>query len=67
MTLERTGNPLIGGRGVADPHVRIFGDRAYMYATHDRSPDNDRFIMEDWWVWSSPRPSTGRTNAAGPS
>ncbi|NLF32313.1 MAG: family 43 glycosylhydrolase [Planctomycetes bacterium] len=54
MTIEMTGNPLLPGRGVTDPHVRIFGDRAYMYATHDRSPDNDRFIMDDWWVWSSP-------------
>jgi len=54
MAGERTGNPLIPGRGVTDPHVRIFGDRAYMYATHDRSPDNDRFTMDDWWVWSSP-------------
>jgi len=47
-------NPVLQGRGVTDPHVRIFGDKAYLYATHDKSPDNKRFVMEDWWVWSSP-------------
>jgi len=25
-----------------------------MYATHDASPENDRFIMKDWWIWASP-------------
>ena len=29
-------NPIISGRGVCDPHVHIFGDRAYLYASHDR-------------------------------
>lgn len=49
-----SGNPILPGRGVCDPHIRIFGDRAYLYATHDKAPDNPHFIMEDWWVWSSP-------------
>lgn len=53
-TPGNTGNPLLPGRGVCDPHVRIFGSRAYMYATHDASPDNDHFVMKDWWIWSSP-------------
>ena len=47
------GNPIIPNRGVNDPHIRIFGDKAYLYATHDKSATNDSFIMEDWWVWSS--------------
>ena len=49
-----SGNPIIPGRGVCDPHVRIFNDTAYLYATHDRSPDNTFFAMDDWWIWSSP-------------
>ncbi|MCU0792503.1 MAG: family 43 glycosylhydrolase [Opitutaceae bacterium] len=47
------GNPILPGLGACDPHIHIFGDRAYLYASHDKAPRNDRFIMEDWWVWSS--------------
>lgn len=46
-------NPIIPGRGVTDPQIHIFGDRAYLYATHDRAADSGGFTMEDWWVWSS--------------
>jgi beta-xylosidase len=49
-----SGNPILPGLGVCDPHVRIFGDTAYLYATHDKSPENEHYVMEDWWVWSSP-------------
>lgn len=31
----------------------IYGNRAYLYATHDFSPENKHFVMKDWWVWSS--------------
>jgi len=41
------------GQGANDPHIHIFNDRAYLYASHDFSPDNTRFVMRDWWVWSS--------------
>ena len=41
------------GRGVTDPHIKVFGDRAYLYASHDYSVDNRRFDMRDWQVWSS--------------
>jgi len=47
------GNPIVPNVGLNDPHVHIFGDKAYVYATHDKSMDNERFIMEDWWIWSS--------------
>ena len=47
-------NPIIPGCGVADPHIRIDNDRAYLYAGHDKSPGHTKFVMEDWWVWSSP-------------
>lgn len=48
-----SGNPLLPGIGLCDPHVRIFDDKAYLYATHDRGPDNTTFAMDDWWIWSS--------------
>ena len=41
------------GQGVNDPHIHIFNDRAYLYASHDYSKDNPKFIMKDWMVWSS--------------
>lgn len=51
--LRYSGNPLLEGKGVTDPHVRIFNDRAYMYATHDRGPDSQGFKMDNWWIWAS--------------
>ncbi|NMW32016.1 family 43 glycosylhydrolase [Altererythrobacter sp. RZ02] len=47
------GNPIIANQGVNDPHIHVFGDTAYLYASHDKSPHNTDFIMEDWQVWSS--------------
>lgn len=47
------GNPIISNQGVNDPHIRIFGDTAYLYASHDKSARNEGFVMEDWQVWSS--------------
>ena len=41
------------GLGVTDPHIRIFDDRAYLYTSHDHSPQNKSFVMKDWQVWSS--------------
>jgi len=46
-------NPIIPDRGVNDPHIRIIEGKAYLAASHDKSIENDRFIMEDWWIWSS--------------
>ncbi len=47
-------NPILPGIGLCDPHVRIYNDRAYLYATHDKGPDYKGFVMDDWWIWSSP-------------
>lgn len=47
-------NPIVPNKGLNDPHVHIFRDTAYVYASHDKSIKNKKFIMEDWWVWSSP-------------
>jgi arabinoxylan arabinofuranohydrolase len=46
-------NPLIANKGVNDPHVKIFNNKAYLYASHDRSAENKKFTMDDWWIWSS--------------
>lgn len=47
-------NPIVPGRGLNDPHIHIFNDTAYVYASHDKSSDNRKFTMENWWIWSSP-------------
>lgn len=47
------GNPLVPNKGVNDPHIHIFNGKAYLSASHDASADNPKFIMEDWWMWSS--------------
>lgn len=47
-------NPIVPNIGLNDPHIHIFNDTAYLYATHDKSNDNQSFVMEDWWIWSSP-------------
>ena len=49
-----TQNPIVANKGLNDPHIHIFNDTAYVYASHDKSIENKKFIMEDWWVWSSP-------------
>jgi beta-xylosidase len=47
-------NPIVPNQGLNDPHIRIFNDTAYVYASHDKSINNKNFLMEDWWIWSSP-------------
>lgn len=54
MSVVVAGNPIISGKGVCDPQIRVYKDRVWLYATHDASPDADGFKMYDWWVWSSP-------------
>ncbi len=41
------------GKGICDPHIYIFNDKAYMYASHDESSDSTEFIMPDWCIYSS--------------
>lgn len=47
-------NPIVPNKGLNDPHIHIFNDTAYVYASHDKSIENKGFVMEDWWIWSSP-------------
>lgn len=47
------GNPVLAGKGVTDPHIHIFNDKAYLYASHDEGPGKETYTMRDWWIWSS--------------
>ena len=49
----RAGNPIVDGQGLTDPHATIYGDRVWVYATHDADAKGKNFVMKDWWVWSS--------------
>ena len=46
-------NPIIWRQGVCDPHVHVFNDKVYLYATHDSSFGYGGFRMQDWQIWSS--------------
>lgn len=51
--LKVVNNPIIENMGVCDPHIHIFNDKAYLFASHDRSTGYTFYGMYDWWVWSS--------------
>lgn len=51
--VRATGNPIIAGRGVCDPQVRVWGGEAWLYATHDADPAAKDFVMRDWQIWRS--------------
>ena len=46
-------NPVIPCRGVCDPHMRVFGDRVWLYSSHDTAPGQRGFGGKDWQIWSS--------------
>jgi len=54
----RAQNPFITNQFTADPTARVFGDRVYVYPSHDirATPGHGRkgwFVMEDYHVFSS--------------
>ncbi|MDX2186022.1 MAG: family 43 glycosylhydrolase [Opitutaceae bacterium] len=51
--VRATKNPILPKTGVCDPHIHVFGDRAYLFASHDTAPKNSTWRMRDWQVWSS--------------
>ena len=53
MSNSKAQNPINPGRGMCDPQVRVYGDKIYLYATHDSSFNNKNFVMNDWWIWST--------------
>ena len=46
-------NPIVPYIGMADPHIFIFNNNAYLYATRDADSTAQNFIMPDWHIWSS--------------
>ena len=46
-------NPIIPNQGVCDPHVHIFGGKAYLFSTHDFGRGESIYKMLDWQVFSS--------------
>jgi arabinoxylan arabinofuranohydrolase len=50
-------NPLHAHVGMADPHLHIFNDTAYIYSTHDEWAQGSHGLggccTGDWWVWRS--------------
>ena len=53
LGLKVVNNPIISGLGVCDPHIHIFNNKAYLFASHDREPGVKFYGMYDWWMWSS--------------
>lgn len=49
----KPGNPIIKDVGMADPHIKIFNNKAYLYATRDEDKTSKKFMMPDWKIWSS--------------
>ena len=53
MSNSKAQNPINPGKGMCDPQVRVYGNKIYLYATHDSSVNNKDFVMNDWWIWST--------------
>jgi hypothetical protein len=52
-SLTLADNPLVPNVGMADPHIHIYNNRAYLYATRDADRSAKSFVMPDWNIWSS--------------
>lgn len=50
---EKNGNPIVADVGMADPHIKIYNNKAYLYATRDADKTAKQFVMPDWRIWSS--------------
>jgi hypothetical protein len=51
--VRAVGNPIITGRGVCDPQIRVWDGEVWLYATHDADPAATGFVMRDWQIWRS--------------
>lgn len=49
----KVNNPIVADVGMADPHIRIFNGKPYLYATRDEDKTAQTFVMPDWRIWSS--------------
>jgi arabinoxylan arabinofuranohydrolase len=52
---QKNGNPIVPYVGMADPHIFIYNNKAYLYATRDVDSiqTKTKFVMPDWHIWSS--------------
>jgi len=46
-------NPILGGDGISDPHIRVFGDQIYLFSGHDASPKDKTWVMKDWRIFAT--------------
>jgi len=53
MTTRRSTNPILPGQGVTDPHMRVIGDRVWLFASHDADKQSFDFDMRNWQIWST--------------
>lgn len=55
VNFKFSGNPLIRYMYTADPSARVFGDRLYLYTSHDEdtADANQHFLMHNWHVFST--------------
>jgi arabinoxylan arabinofuranohydrolase len=55
FSFKNKGNPLIRHMYTADPSARVFGDRLYVYTSHDEdtAEANQHFYMNNWHVFST--------------
>ena len=44
---------ILPNSGICDPHMHVYNGKVYLFATHDRSPGNENFRMDDWKVYST--------------
>ncbi|MEM6522630.1 MAG: family 43 glycosylhydrolase [Bacteroidota bacterium] len=49
----KNGNPLVLDVGMADPHIKIFNSKPYLYATRDADKTAQGFIMPEWTIWET--------------
>lgn len=49
------GKGILPNQGVNDPHVHIFGDRTYLFASHNTiiGKKNSTYTMPNWNIYSS--------------
>ena len=44
---------IIPNQGICDPHMHVYNGKVYLFASHDRCPNNEIYRMDDWKVFSS--------------
>lgn len=53
VQLSLSDNPIKPYVGMADPHIFIFENKAYLFSTRDIDSTVHKFVMPEWNIWSS--------------